>query len=207
MSATGQALLWLQPYANKQSFLGGIVTLPDLGQSPTTSEWLEEGLWWAKAADAKTKSYPAGFAAMPVDAHAARWIAPASATLLGSSLGWTDGRTASLFIYGAGLNNAEPQSTSLSLPTALSLDDKFNLNSTAPVGVMRVPWLGKLTKTDGKWTGTLTLSTDFARDILAGKAAASGVLLPGANASYGLIKVPVAGPKGSFRTAVIILGE
>jgi hypothetical protein len=96
----------------------------------------------------------------------------------------------------------------VALPTALTLDDKFNLNATAPVGVMRVPWLGKVTRTDGKWTGTLTLPAGFAPDILAGKATASGVLLPGAETSgYGLIKVPVTGPKGSFRTAVIILGE
>jgi hypothetical protein len=206
MSATGQALLWLQPYANKQSFLGGIVTLPDLGQSTTTNERLAEGLWWAKAANAKALSYPAGFAAMPVEAKSARWTLPASATLLGSSLDWTDGRAASLFIYGAGLNNAEPQSTSVALPTALTLDDKFNLNATAPVGVMRVPWLGKVSKADGKWTGTLTLPAGFAPDILTGKAAASGVLLPGADVSgKGLIKVPVAGPKGAYRTSALLL--
>jgi hypothetical protein len=95
----------------------------------------------------------------------------------------------------------------VALPTALTLDDKFNLNATAPVGVMRVPWHGKLTRTDGKWTGTLTLPAGFAPEILTGKAAASGVLLPGANAGYGLIKIPVTGPKGSFRTAAGILGD
>jgi hypothetical protein len=86
------------------------------------------------------------------------------------------------------------------------LDDKFNLNATAPVGVMRVPWLGKVSKADGKWTGTLTLPAGFAPDILTGKAAASGVLLPGADVSgKGLIKVPVAGPKGAYRTSALLL--
>jgi hypothetical protein len=53
-----------------------------------------------------------------------------------------------------------------------------------------------VTRTDGKWTGTLTLPAGIAPKILAGKAAASGGLLSGADTSgCGLIKVPVAGLK------------
>jgi hypothetical protein len=198
----------MQPYANKQSFLGGIMTLPNLGQSPANSDQLEDSLWWSKAADANTPSYPAGFAAIPLEVISARWVTPASAITLGSTLGWTDGRTASLLIEGAGLRNAEPQLTALPLPTDLAIDDLYNLNATATQGVPLVPWLGKVTKTDGKWTGTLTLPGGFAPEVVAGKAVASGVLLPGTDVSgCGLIKVPVAGSKGSFRTAAVILND
>jgi hypothetical protein len=208
MSATGQVLVWAQPYANKQSFLGGIVTLPNLGQSPVNNERLVPGLWWVKAADAKTLAYPSGFGPLPVEALSAVWTPPASAIALGSALGWADGRTANLLIDGAGLSNEEPQVTALALPTALTLDDKFNLYATAPQGVTLVTWLGKLAKADGKWTGTLTLPGGFTPEVLAGKADASGVLLPGADVSgYGLIKVPASGVKGSFRTAAIVLDQ
>lgn len=208
MSATGQALLWVQPYANKLSFLGGIVMLPELGQTTVSDERLDNSLWWSKAADAKTLSYPAGFAAMPIDVLAARWIVQANATSLGNALDWADGRIASLVIEGAGLSNAGLQGTFTAIPTELTLDDRFNLNATAPLGVPRVPWLGKTSKTYGKWTGALTLPSGFASGILAGKATASGVLLPGAEVSgCGYIKVPLLSPKGSFRTAAAILNN
>jgi hypothetical protein len=208
ISATGQALVWAQPYANKQSFLGGIIDLPATWNSSSDDEQLEPGLWWIKAVDTKTLSYPSGFGPLPVAAISAAWTPPASALALGSNLGWADGRTTNLLIEGAGLSNAEPQITALAIPTALTLDDLYNLNATAPQGVLLIPWLGKMAKTDGKWTGTLTLPVGFAPEVLADKASASGVLLPGAEmGGCGLIKVPVAGPKGSFRTAAAILGD
>jgi hypothetical protein len=68
-------------------------------------------------------------------------------------------------------------------------------------------------KTDGSFTGTLTLPTGFATDVPGGtaaaSAAASGVLVQdepwGTVTGCGQIKVPTAGPKGSFRTASILL--
>jgi hypothetical protein len=74
-----------------------------------------------------------------------------------------------------------------------------------------LPWTGKATPANGTFTGSFTLPTGFVTNGIAGPAAASGVLLQadawGTVTGCGLIKVPVAGANGSFRTAAILLNQ
>ncbi len=209
LSASGQAILWSQPNADPRSYFGGIVTLPDLGQTVAGSPPLEPNVWWFKAADARSPSYPAGFPAMEVSVGGSRWTVPASAAALGASLGWENGSDASVEIDGAGLSNAAPQSTNPVLPTGFALDASFQLN--APVAPSIVPWTGKVNPADGTFSGSFALPAGLAPDGIAGGAATSGILLQsdawGTITGCGLIKVPVAGPKGSFRTAAIVLRQ
>ena len=216
LSAFGQAVLWSQPYKNKSSYIGGIVTLGNLGQTTLGVAPFTDEVWWTKTADLTTLSYPNGFPGMPVIIRTSRWTAPASATALGSELGWSDNRAASVTIEGGGLSNEEQQTTIASLPTEFTLDDKFALITSLPV-VTSLPvspplvvWKGKVSKTDGAISGTLTLPVGFSSEFPSGTATASGVLVQdqwGTLTGCGQIKVPAAGPKGSFKTATIELGQ
>lgn len=209
LSATGQALLWSQPYSNTSSYFGGIVTLPDLGQNPSDDAPLADKVGWFKGPDTKSLSYPAGFPAMEVTVGSSTWTVPATASALGASLGWLNNSSPVVEIDGAGLSSAAPQSTTPTLPTGFTLDASFNL--VAPVSPSVVPWTGKVSATAGTFSGSLALPAAFVPDGIAGPAATSGVLLQadawGSVTGCGLIKVPVAGSKGSFRTAAIILNQ
>jgi hypothetical protein len=209
LSATGQALVWSQPYANNNSYFGGIVTLPDLGQTPAADLPLTENVWWFKGTDAKSLSYPGGFPAMEVTVGSSKWSVPATASALGASLGWLNNSNPAVEIDGSGLSNAAPQLTSPTLPTGFTLDASFNLVAAASPAVL--PWTGKATPANGTFTGSFTLPTGFVTNGIAGPAAASGVLLQadawGTVTGCGLIKVPVAGANGSFRTAAILLNQ
>ena len=209
LSATGQALVWSQPYANTSSYFGGIVTLPDLGQTTAEDLPLADKVWWFKGADAKSLSYPAGFPAMEVTVGGSTWAVPATSTALGASLGWLNHSNPAVEIDGAGLSNAAPQSTNPTLPAGFTLDASFNL--TVPASPSVVPWTGKASAANGTFSGSLALPAAFVPDGVAGAASASGVLLQadawGSVTGCGLIKVPIAGTKGSFRTAAIILNQ
>ncbi len=212
VSACGQAVLWSQPYSNRNSFIGGIVTLGDLDQPATSDLPLDNvGAWWVKAADMKTLSYPSGFPIMPVTIGTSRWTVPATAAALGASLGWNENRKTAVTIDGGGLSNEEPQATIASLPTEFSIDDKFILTTSEPDAVPLVAWKGNVSKADGGIVGTLTIPTGFSPDVLAGAAAASGVLVQdeswGTVTGCGLVKVPISGVKGSFKTAALILEQ
>lgn len=205
LSATGQALMWSQPYKNKSSYIGGVITLGNLGQPLNLPQRLNAGLEWFKAADTKELSYPAGFAEpLTVTGNVSRFTPVKTAAELADSLGLTD----SLFqvqIAGAGISNAAPNDTPV-LPTEFTLDSKFKLNAvtTAPVA-----WTGIAAKADGGFTGTLTLPAGT--NNIAGKAATSGILLQDESfeetVGAGLIKVPVAGAKNAFRTSAIFLEQ
>jgi len=211
VSAFGQAILWSQPYKIKSSYIGGIITLKNLGQPAVGQAPFEDEVWWTKTADAGTLSYPSGFPGMTVTVGTSRWTAPASAAAMGSSLGWRDNSKTSIVINGAGLSNQDPQSTTAKLPTEFTLDSKFALVTSLPVGATPVAWKGKASKTDGAISGAFTIPAGFSSDVLGGSAAVSGVLLQdelwGATTCCGQIRVPVAGPKGSFKTAAIVLGQ
>ena len=211
VSAFGQAILWSQPYKIKSSYIGGIVTLGNLGQTTAGQAPFEDDVWWTKTADATTLSYPSGFPGMPVTVGTSRWLAPASATAMGSSLGWRDNNKTSIMINGGGLSNQDPQSTTAKLPTEFTLDSKFAFVTSMPVGATPVAWKGKASKTDGAISGAFTIPAGFSSDVPAGSAAVSGVLVQdsqwGTTTGCGQIKVPVAGPKGSFKTASIVLGQ
>ncbi len=212
VSACGQAILWSQPYTNKNSFIGGIVTLANLGQASPSVPLLSDGAWWAKSADAKTLSYPSGFNAMPVTVRTSRWTTPPSATALGATLGWRDNRKTEVILDGGGLNNQESQVTTVALPTEFTLDDKFALITSLPATLSRVAWKGSVAKSTGGIIGTLTLPRGFSVDVpVGGTAAASGVLVHdaawGIVTGCGLVKVPTDDPKGSFRTSAFRLAQ
>jgi uncharacterized repeat protein (TIGR02543 family) len=210
LSAYGQAILWSQPYKNKSSYIGGIVTLGNLDQTTPGEPLLTDEVWWKKAEDLTTLSYPEGFKGM-VTIGTSRWTAPATAAALRESPGWRDNPSAKVAIGGGGLSNQGVQSTAAALPTEFTLDDKFNLNTPAPGTTPLVAWKGKVSKTDGAISGALTLPVGFSSDFPSGSAATSGVLVQdgswGIITGCGQIKVPASGPKGSFRTAAIVLGQ
>jgi len=211
LSAFGQAVLWSQPYKKKTSYIGGIVTLGNLGQTTSGEPPLTDEVWWTKTADATTLSYPNGFPGIPVTVGTSRWSAPATATALGESLGWRDNRSAEVIIDGGGLSNEDPQATTAALPTEFTLDGKFNLITSAPGTTPLVVWKGKAVKTDGSFTGTLTLPTGFATDVPGGTAAASGVLVQeerwGNITGCGLVQVPIRGAKSQFITTAFVIGK
>jgi len=211
LSATGQAVLWAQPYANRDSYIGGIITLAVPGRSPVSALKLADRVWWYKAADARTPSYPDGFPGMEISVGMSTWIAPSTASALGASLGWENNRSCAVKIDGAGLTNHAPQATTAALPTGFTIHDSFSLVATAPDTPPMLPWSGKVNRADGSFSGAFTIPAGFAAGIPAGSAGVSGVLVQDAPwaavTGCGLIKVPTAGSKGSFRTAAFILEQ
>jgi hypothetical protein len=207
LSATGQAIIWLKPYSNLNSFIGGIVSLRDRGLVKNGSDVpLTQGLCWYRAADAKELSYPNGFSPLKADAGIAPYVAPASAAVLTTALGLPTTKFPSLIIDGGGL----PSSIVASLPTSMTLDNAFKLTAVKKVGQTLLPWKGAVAKANGSFSGTLTLPTSTS-DVLAGAATVSGVLLEGAYYSpyvgSGLVKIPLKSPKGSFRTAAMVISS
>jgi hypothetical protein len=194
--------VWAQPYRNKQSYLGGVLTLPALGQPVASTPILVGGCTWFKTADSREKSYASGFAApLTVQATSSGYLAPANAEALATQLGLT-GNLLPLEIEGAGLSNGPGGTTGL--PEVLALATNFGLSVQAPASP--IPWTGRINRVDGTLSATLTLPATAT--TLAGRAQVSGLLLPelvGGTSGVGLIRVPVAGPAGSFRTAALRL--
>jgi len=202
LSETGQIIVWIQPYTNRNSYLGGVITLPDLGQTLRTTQTLREGLQWFKAANAREKSYPAGFAnPLPIDPLVAFFNRPANATALATELGLT-ALTFQSVIEGAGLSSSTPGATPV-LPDQLVLTDLFRLNAVAQPGL--VGWTGNIDRTSGGIAGILTLPP-VPPGTAPSRASVRGVILPGFTSSgLGLVQVPIPGPTGSFRTSSIEL--
>jgi hypothetical protein len=203
LSATGQAIVWLKPYKNPNSFVGGIVSLRDRSLVKNgPDEPLTAGLSWYRVADTKELSYPNGFGPLQVDAGIAPYTVPASAAGLTTSLGIPKMTFPRLLIDGGGL----PNTIAASLPTSLSLDSTFKLKAVPTL----LPWSGTVNKANGGFSGTLTLPTS-ASDVLAGTATVSGVLLEDSyyspHVGSGLVKIPLKSPKGSFRTAAIVISS
>ena len=205
LSRTGQAIVWSQPYRNKGSYVGGIVPLAGLGQPLPFPQRLSEGLRWFKAADSRELSYEAGFAApLAVNAASSRWDTPSSASVLATVLGLSSS-TFSVEIIGGGLTNATP--TTPVLPTAFLLGPRYQLAASAPTSPAPVPWAGIVRSADGSLSGSFTLPAGTSN--IAGRAPLSGVLLidevAGSAVGAGLVRVPIAGKRGAFRTASMVL--
>jgi len=196
LAQTNQAVFWMQPYKNKASYLGGILTLGNLGlpDRAGTAESLTDGLKWYKAADATEKVYPAGFDTQMLEALASRWVAPATAVAMAESLGLAFGEM--------GVSYGNPLAVA-SLPSRFRLSTKLGLLRIAPNGA--VPWKGKALTAGGTFAGTLTLPNGAGR--------VNGVFLQdaafGGTVGAGLIRVPLPAsqgtPKGSFQTIGIDL--
>ena len=205
LSRTGQAILWSQPYRNKTSYVGGIVSLAGLGQPLPFPQRQREGLRWFKAADSRELSYETGFAApLAVSAASSRWDTPANAEALAASLGLVNAQV-EVQIDGAGLTNATPQVPVL--PTVFLLNPRYQFTTSAPASPTPVPWAGGVRAADGSLTGAFTLPAGTSN--IAGRAAVTGVLLvdevAGEAVGAGLVRVPIAGRRGAFRTASLVL--
>ena len=211
LSTTGQAVIWSQAYSNKDSYLGGIISINGVGRPANTTSKLPDLVYWRKAADSRTASYPNGFSPLRVTVGSSSWSAPASPSILGASLGWRDNRLTAVTLSGGGISNSAPQNTSVLLPTEFALDGSFNLVATLPTGSLLVAWTGKVTKADGGFSGAFTLPAGFSAQVPGGSAAVNGVLVQdpvwGAVTGLGLVKVPVADARGSFKTAAFKLGQ
>jgi 2',3'-cyclic-nucleotide 2'-phosphodiesterase (5'-nucleotidase family)/uncharacterized protein YjiK len=204
LTVTGQTLVWAQPYANKQSYIGGVMLVDKLGQPLPFPQRLVNGMEWFKAADVKELAYDAGFAApLDVTALSSRWTAPATSTVLATQLGLTDSAL-NIIVDGAGLDSAA--ATPPVLPTSFLLSTKFALTTSQPVSPSPVPWRGSVTRTNGAVAGSFTLPAGASN--LAGASALTAVLLQngsfGDTVGGGLTKVPVAGKRGAFRTASVV---
>jgi hypothetical protein len=123
-------------------------------------------------------------------------------------LGWLGGEKCKVRIYGAGLSN-ESQSGAVKLPSEFTLDKAFKL--TAPVNASTIKWSGSIVRGIGSFSGSLTFPAGLAENTIAGAGTFGGLLLQndkwGVTTGLGLIKVPISGARGSFRTAAIVLEQ
>jgi hypothetical protein len=208
LGATGQALLWLKPYRNLSSRIGGVVSLHESGGVPATAlAKTDRKLWWYRAADAVELSYPIGFAALPAEVGVRGFTAPANSIALAETLGLTQQTFRGVVVEGGGL--PDPNAAS-ALPDAFALDASFKLIAVPIPGRLMTPWQGSVNPKIGSFSGTLDVAASTS-GIITGKAAVSGVLFPSAEVDEvvgaGLVKIPVAGKPGAFRTGAVVLSR
>jgi hypothetical protein len=208
LGATGQALLWLKPYRNLSSRIGGVVSLHETGGIPTTAlAKIDRKLWWYRATDAAELSYPGGFAAIPAEVGVRGFTAPATSTALAETLGLTDPIFRGVIFEGGGL--PDPSAAS-ALPDAFALDASFKLIAMPIPGRLMAPWQGSVSTKTGGFSGTFDVAASTS-GIIPGKATVSGVLFPSAEVDEvvgaGLVKIPVAGKPGACRTGAVVLSR
>jgi hypothetical protein len=205
LGATGQAILWVKPYRNLNSFLGGIISLQETGVVPQTAfTSLPSGILWQRVADSVELSYSSGFGPIAADATVNPYIKPASALALATNLGLTNNQYKNVIFDGGGLPNAE-QFTAL--PERFVMDSSYKLNAVPLSGRVMSLWQGGVNGGIGTFTGTIALDASNS-GILKGSASVSGVLFRRANVETvgaGLIKIPTTGVKGSFRTGAFLM--
>jgi hypothetical protein len=195
LSQTHQAVVWLTPYKNKQSFISGIITIGDLrGQSRGhSSEESTDGLKWLKMTDGASTSYPGGFGPLDLGAKVSQWEPVASSPSLAQSLGLAFREIQVSYI-------SQPLG---SFPTAWSLRDNLSLLPIYPLASL--PFSGKASPKLGSFSGLVQQSP-------AVKAPVNGVFLQDASngnlIGEGVVKIPVSGtglPRGSYQTTGIRL--
>jgi hypothetical protein len=206
LGATGQAILWIKPYKNRASKLGGVISLHDTGVIPLTNASLNESeLWWHRVPDATELSYPAGFAPISVRPRVQRHIVPLNATGLSQILGLANQAYTDVDFSGAGLAMLE---NNLSFPSLLTMDSAYKLLPQYPLGKPPIAWAGTIAPRTGGFTGTLTLATAIG-DIRVGRITAAGILFPVDDESgavgAGVIKIPTTTSTGAFRTGRLVL--
>jgi hypothetical protein len=94
-------------------------------------------------------------------------------------------------------------------PTEFTLDKAYKL--IAPINASTLKWSGRAVKGTGAFSGSFALPAGFSVNTIAGSGAVSGLLLQddkwGITTGLGLIKVPISGAKGRFRTAALTLEQ
>ena len=207
LGATGQALMWLKPYKNLNSFIGGIVSLHGSGVIPASPLHKQEsGLLWYRAADATELSYPGGFASMNTNVGVRSHPIPASALALSQNLGLTEQVIRGVVFNGGGL--PDPNAAA-KLPESFAIDASYKMVAVPLPGQPMAPWKGLIASRTGGITGTLGVVSNN-QGTLAGTAAVSGVLFPTVDSRVigaGFVKIPIAGSKGSFRTGAVVMGN
>jgi len=208
LSESGQAILWVKPYGNVDSYLGGIITLPaDPVARTAAAEELEPGLRWFRAKDGSEPSYPKGFGPLEARTGFTTYDVPSNAAGLAKALGLKKKTFKHVLIEGAGLPVLAGGAV---LPGQFSLESDFGLKALPIAGGKPVPWNGSVEKSDGSFTGVLDLPRS-GFGMSGGKAKARGVLIPGAGyegiVAAGFVKVPVDDKPGAFRTAAMVISK
>lgn len=205
LSATGQAMMWVKPYRNLNSLIGGIISLRDTGivpQSPYTS--IRNGLSWRRVADNAELSYSSGFGPLAADASVNLHNKPTSSLVFSANLGLSNSEFRNVIFDGGGLPSAE-QFTAM--PERFVMDSTYKLNPVALPGRVMALWQGVINSTAGSFTGTIALDASNS-GILKGNASVSGVVFRRNDletVGAGLIKIPTTGLKGSFRTGAFLM--
>jgi len=205
LSATGQAMMWVKPYRNLNSLIGGIISLRDTGivpQSPYTS--IRNGLSWRRVADNAELSYSSGFGPLAADASVNLHNKPTSSLVFSANLGLSNSEFRNVVFDGGGLPSAE-QFTAM--PERFVMDSTYKLNPVALPGRVMALWQGVINSTAGSFTGTIALDASNS-GILKGNASVSGVVFRRNDletVGAGLIKIPTTGLKGSFRTGAFLM--
>lgn len=205
LSATGQAMLWVKPYRNLNSFVGGIISLRDTGvipQTPFTA--IQNGLQWQRMADSAELSYSSGFGPIAADSAVNPHIKPTTALALATNLALTNNQFRNVVFDGGGLPSAEQFTT---MPQRFVMDSSYKLNSVALPGRVMALWQGGISASAGTFTGTIALDASNS-GILKGNASVSGVVFRRnelETVGAGLIKIPTTGVKGSFRTGTFLM--
>jgi alpha-tubulin suppressor-like RCC1 family protein len=196
LSRTNQAVVWITPYKNRQSYLGGIIEIGEMGAAnrAASMEAASNGLLWKREGDPQELSYPDGFGPLALSADTSRWVPTPTADGLAQSLG--------LEYRAIDVSYIAP--TADVLPNRLSLRDGFSLLRMGPAD--SVPFTGKAIAKTGNFAASVALSAPAA------KSAVNGVLIQNDGFSpivgRGLVRIPVTGPglvKGAFQTAGIEL--
>lgn len=207
LGATGQALMWVKPYKNAFSYMGGVVSLHETEFLPASSLFQKDrGLHWFRAPDATELSYPAGFATLATFVGVRGHAIPLNSLSLSQRLGLSNQMIQGVSFDGGGL--PDPASFAV-LPNAFTIDSNYRMLSVPKAGQLLAPWSGSINSRSGGFTGKLGVVASNAGTI-AGGAAVSGVLFPTAGSNVvgaGLVKIPIAGRTGEFRTGAIILGS
>jgi hypothetical protein len=196
----------MKPYRNKLSSLGGVISFRESGPIMQSSkEQLANGLWWNRAPDATEPSYSAGFGPLRASLGVSVYSQVNGTAAFFESLGLSRSTLQNVSMVGAGLSTTSIQPT---LPSAFTLDSGFNLVSIANQGTSTLPWTGSVQNADGSFIGQLTLPA-LDNGVIAGAAAVSGVFHQTGAISprigAGLVKIPVTGAKGSYRTAAVVI--
>jgi hypothetical protein len=188
LSTTGQAVLWVQPYKNRSSYLAGVISVDGIGQPSNTDLAIAESCLWVL--NPGEKGNPYGFSdGLDIDVRFGKIQQPTA----GSSL--------SVDLLGTPKNSS---GNDLDWPSLFTVDAKYNLIATGS----SIAWKGKINIKNGSFSGTYTIPKGTTPEVIGTTASASGVFLQdaisGQSIGYGLIKVPVA-PTGTFRTAGIFI--
>ncbi|NBV34229.1 MAG: hypothetical protein EBR81_10720, partial [Proteobacteria bacterium] len=87
-SASGQAVVWMQPYRSRASYVGGVIDVKNITQTLNSTARLSSGLTWHRQADTADSYAPSSFVApLQISAWVSRFVPNSSYTGLATALG------------------------------------------------------------------------------------------------------------------------